>query len=82
MKLDEHYKLKNDTYNWTLKYKSEPKFNEKTKKEYHTSSEWYFPSLHMALSKYVDENLKASKDIIEILNRLENLTQIILNIKK
>jgi len=80
MKLDKNYTITGESYNWILKYKSDPKVDDK-KKEYTTKSTWYFSNIKHALKKYMDESLKSSNSVEDLMEALIRVEEKINNLK-
>lgn len=80
MVLDKDFRIEVDSYNYTLvKERITEQINEKTGNPIVSKDQWHYPTLKMALSKYVDEALRASEDSKEILEKLEDIYKIIDN---
>lgn len=80
MVLDKDFRIEVDSYNYTLvKERITEQINEKTGSPIVSKDQWHYPTLKMALSKYVDEALRASEDSKEILEKLEDIYKIIDN---
>lgn len=74
MKLDDDFSVEGKAYEWTLKLvRKTDQINPKTDKPVVNRDEWHYPSLRMALKKYLDESLKKSKTIDAILVRLDEI---------
>ena len=80
MRIDDNYTIESDKYCWVLRYKKEGEFNEATGKRKLSMDETYHPTVKAALKKYMDAKLKGSGAISELIERLENIEQLINNI--
>lgn len=79
IKVDEQFSIKPDTYSWTL-IKTEKKTKEDGT-EYESVDNWYYPKLSNCLAKYMDESLKPSETISELLLRLDGIEENLETIK-
>jgi len=70
IRLDNEYYVSHDNLSWTLLYRKEGKINEKTGKPTISSETFYYPSLTLVLQKYKDQAIKPCKDVIEVLDKL------------
>lgn len=74
MKLDENYRIETNKFQYTLiKEEGTGNINGKTGKETISTDSWYFPTLSLALKKYVNESLKESQSIKEVLEKIDQL---------
>ena len=82
IKLDEFYTVEDDTNCWTLTYKKATgKTSETTGDPTYTVKPTYHANLRQALSKYLDESLKGSSSLDEVLNRITEVEARIESIK-
>ena len=78
IELDEHFKIINDTYSFTLIFEEmRVKTNKKTllEEDFKFEDKWYYPRLSDCLTKYLELSLKECEDIQKIntkLNIIEN----------
>ncbi len=78
MILDKDFKIEIDSYNYTLvKEQNTGELNKSSGKPVISRDQWHYPSLKMALKKYVDEALRPSGSIEEVLVKLEELYEMI-----
>lgn len=78
MKLDENFKIEIDSYNYSLiKEEVTEEINPRTGKPIVSRDQWHYPSLNMALKKYVDEVLRPSKSVEEVLGKLDYIYELI-----
>lgn len=82
MKIDDNYTIESDKYCWVLKYKSEGEINPNTGKKILSTNETYHPTIKAALKKYMDSKLKDSDTVENVLERLNEVEQIINKINK
>lgn len=81
IKISEKYSLETDAYSWRLDIKT-PSTHHKSKKDYVIQSRWY-PTVSMALAYVIDEELKkVDGDLVELANRLEEVTEEVKNLAK
>ena len=66
MKIDEKYTIENDSNQWVLNYRSEGDINKRTGKPTISTNKWYCGSLKQCLNRYLDESLKQSTTIQEV----------------
>lgn len=71
IKLDNNYSISGDIYNWTLNFEEER--TNKEGKKYTTTEEWYFPKLSQALNKYINQSLKVSESVEDLINKLNDI---------
>jgi hypothetical protein len=86
LKLDDNYTVSMDTYNFTLKseFKTiQQRLNNgiKESKEVVSRDEWHFPSLQLALQKYLNECIRPLESIVELQKELERIEKLITTIK-
>ena len=76
IKLDDKFKILNDTYSFTLVFE-EPrtKTNKKTllEEKFIFEDKWYYPRLSDCLTKYLELTLKECEDITEIKTNLNTI---------
>ena len=82
MKLDENYELEGDKYNWVLKYESDLQINKKTGEQYRAVDHWHFPNVRQALEKYMNEAIKPSRTVEDLLVALQEISKQIENLNK
>lgn len=70
IKLDEHYTIEGDSYNWMLKYEKKS-FN--GEKEIVSKDHWYYPNLRHCLKKYLDRSLVECKSIEEVIEAIDTV---------
>ena len=73
MQIDKNYRIETDTYNFILKYESNPTMKDYRgdMKEIVSKDRWYYPSLKMCLKKYLEESLRPSASIIDVMDRID-----------
>ena len=78
MVLDKDFRIEVDSYNYSLiKEEVTEEINPRTGKLIVSRDQWHYPSLNMALKKYVDEALRPSKSIEEVLGKLGSIYDLI-----
>jgi hypothetical protein len=82
MQLDQNYSIDTDGAGTILNF-TEQRTREKEGKEvdYIFKDQWFFISLQQALNKYLDLKIEVSTDVEDCIKRIEEVKQIILNIK-
>lgn len=83
MKLSENYRIINDESNVILQFFE---MREKQKKDgtvqtYEFTDSFYYPTLKGALNAFLNKNIKGSKSVNEVLNRISEVESIINKIK-
>ena len=73
--LDSEYFLKTDSNTWVLHYESH-RLGEDGKM-ITSKDHWYYPSLKLCLKKYVDQSLKSSDSVEQLLSRVNYLIDFI-----
>ena len=73
MQIDKNYRIETDTYNFILTYESDPTMKDYRgeMKEIVSKDRWYYPSLKMCLKKYLEESLRPSASIIDVMDRID-----------
>lgn len=80
--IDENYRIENDVNNFILRYeKRDGTINAKTGKEITSTDEWYFSNIKLALTKYLNESLKTSDSITEVLDEIKRVETLISKLK-
>lgn len=86
LKLDEHFRIETDPYNYVLKYEkvTDKKYvdTEGVERNKVSTDEWYYPNLEMALKYYANKSLQNLQDVVgtqDIINELQRVNN---NIKK
>ena len=77
--IDMNYHIEADSNQWVLHYNNAKIVKDK---EVNQSNKWYCSSLKNALNRYCDESLKTSKNIEDILQKLDQLNKTISNINQ
>jgi len=76
MKIDDNFRIEKDTYNVTLVYEVEGGINEKTGKPTITKHQWHYPTIEMALKKYltysIEQDLPINFDIKIVLDTISD----------
>lgn len=73
MKIDKNWSVSSDSAGWTLLYIKEGSINLKTGKPKITSRASYHANLKQCLVTYLDEQLKPSETIVEVLERIREV---------
>ena len=81
MKIDDNYRLENDSNQWTLIYEKEGEVNPKTVKPTISTNKWYCGNMKQALKRYLDESLKECNSIETVLLELKRVESVIDNLK-
>lgn len=81
IKLDENFRLENDSNEWTLIFEQEGEINPKTGKPSKKSNKWHCGSLNNALKRYANEVPKPSMSVQELITVLERVNETINNLK-
>lgn len=88
IKLDDHYSIEFDTFNCSLLFRREKEVTKKNKetgeeelKTVTEKTESHYPNLQGCLRKYLDESLKESESIQEVLKQIELVHQTIKSLK-
>lgn len=86
--LDENFYIESDSFNVTLFFRREKEVLKKNKetgieelKAITEKNEWYYPNLKGALRKYLDESLKESESVQEVLCKIEEVYKLIKTLK-
>lgn len=86
MKIDDSFRIEKDTYNVTLVHEVEGEVNKKTGKPTITKHQWHYPSIEMALKKYltysIEKNLPINFDVKVILDTISECMIKIENLNK
>ena len=77
IKLDQNYSIVTDSNNYTLKFEESKGINETTGKEEFSRDEWHYGKLSQALDKYMNQSIKASKSVQELIDKLNEVQSII-----
>lgn len=78
MKLDDIYSIETNSYNFILnKVEVTEDISPKTGKAIVRSDSWYFPKLKQTLKRYVNEVVRPSKSVEEVIQKLNKLEEII-----
>jgi len=82
MKLDNNYSIDTDGAGTILNFQ-QPRQREKNGEmvDFIHRDQWFFLSLPQALNKYLDLKLEGSEDVKDCLNKIEEVRQIIKQIK-
>lgn len=75
--LDDNWTVKEDTACWILEYKHEGAINPKTGKPKISLQTFYCANLKHALATYLDESLKGSTEIQDVLNSIREVSNTI-----
>lgn len=80
--LNENFYIETDTFNYTLQFRKDKQVEKSAEIKTITQSEtWYYPNIQACCRKYLDESLKESESIEEVLLKIEGIHQTIKNIK-
>lgn len=82
--LNNNYRIKYEENNCVLQYfeSREREKKDGTKEQYEFTSDWYFPSVKACMRKFLNLYLEGSKDIEEVLQRIEYCENLINNIRE
>ncbi len=82
LKIDEKFSISFDGVGATLKFEEiREKTKDGNKEDYTFTDKWYYLNLTQCLNKYKDLVLEDSTDLKEVLLKLENLENLIKNLK-
>lgn len=77
IKLNENYRIERDSYSWTLIFSEErEKQNKETllKEKFIFEDKWYYPDIKQVLNKFIDLDLKESKTIEELVDKMDSIS--------
>lgn len=82
IKIDKEYSIDIDSLNFVLQYRR-PKEVEKNGeiKTVTEKSDWYFPSIHACLRKYLDESMRECESIEKVLSKIDEVHETIRKLK-
>jgi len=75
IQLDEFYRVEHDAACWTLVYEKHGDINPNTGKPKTSRDAAYFPNLKQTLIRYLDESLKGSTEVLDVINRIREVEQ-------
>lgn len=82
IKLDENYHIEVDSENVCLKFRREKEVLKQGElKTVTEKNEWHSPRIELALKRYLHETQKECETINEVLERINEVEQIIKNVK-
>lgn len=81
IKLDENFYLDPDSNNWTLHYELKGKVNPETGRPKISKDSWHCSNLQSAINRYLTESTKPSESVVDLMNKLEEIKQVIINLK-
>ena len=81
MVIDNFYRIEYDSFNCILVFEKETdKVNDKSGKKEVARRKWYHSNIRQCLMTYINEELKVSGEIKDVLDKLDSLESLIKNI--